>query len=387
MTKRPWPTAIKAVTVIWLLVSITINLAMVTIATKSLLDFGSFAASGINLRNGKNPYSTSSPLIFEIYFPSVHSGGKLPNLNPPITLFVFESLPQTNILEIANLWRLLSFGIYIAAVLLLLRNYTGNSIERILWTFALAGFWHTVELGQIYTPLLLLIVLIRLNSLEKRDILAGILLGLLAGIKPNFLIWMLFLFASKNWKTATTALITFVTISAIPLLVFGYDVYAQWFSATRVGNSILSMPGNSSLFGLASRIGYPTAGSIMAVLMVVIVAVYLFRAPHTPNDQNSLAHEAGIIVSLLASPISWAGYTIFLLPIFLSRRKWSPWMVVAAAILSVPFILTLLLYVSSPLNFVFWGWFYGLALVICLVEIMKDPQSRYAIRSAEPQTS
>lgn len=373
MVRRLRTALYMAMTTSWLIFAIALNIAMVRLATSSLLDFGSFIASGVGLRNGSNPYSRLSPLIFEIHFPSVHTGGRLPNLNPPISLLFFRHLADTNFLASANSWRLLSVVIYAVAILALLEFYKHISILRFVWVFAIAGFWHTIELGQIYTPLLLLAVLVIILSSRNQYFLEGFFLGVLVSIKPNFLVWVLLLIVARHWKAAAIALISFVSISIIPLIMLGPSVYVQWLSATGVDTAILSMPGNSSLIGLTSRFGFPQIGLIFSLTLIGLTATIIVLKPSdnsTRKDQQ--INELGIILSLLASPIAWNGYMILLLPVFLSRKHWPPLLTIAAAIMTVPFAIILNLYLTPGFAFIFWGWWYGLALTLCLIEVARS---------------
>jgi hypothetical protein len=360
----------QAVLVCWFLFTISINLAMIHFATNSLLDFGSFIAAGMNLNHGGDPYSSESPLIFEIHFPTVEAGGKLPNLNPPISLVFFQRLETTNHLLLANTWRLTSLVIYLLAVYLLTRE-NRVSATRLLWIFSLSGFWHTLELGQIYTALLLLIVMVWIAARSNNFTVAGILLGCFIAIKPNFILWVLLLIVAKQWKMSIAALITLLILSLIPICLYGPSVYLQWLEATRVEIPILAMPGNSSFVGLTSRLGYPQIGAFLAAFLVAFTAFVIWAdRRRTSKPDINMINGLGIVLSLLASPISWVGYTIFLLPIFLSQAKWSKVLRLAAIILTFPFILSLQLYVISHLNYVIWGWLFGLAIALVLVTLL-----------------
>ncbi|WKZ34320.1 MAG: glycosyltransferase family 87 protein [Anaerolineales bacterium] len=355
----------------WMLFSISFNFNVVSSSRNELADFGSFIASGIELKAGNNPYGTSSPLIFEAYFPRVQSGGKLPNLNPPITLLVFESLADSDPLRAINLWRILSSLVYAISVLVLSNQYKPSAL-RILWAFSLAGFWHTTGLGQIYTPLLLLVSLIWINSLRKNQLYAGIFLGLLISIKPNFAIWLLLLAIAGNWAALKASVATIAITGLIPLTRMPPTVYLQWLEAANVDNKILSMPGNSSLIGLTSRIGHPEIGMGLAVLLILITIFLIHRARINKQEiPSEVVNSAGVLLCLLASPISWAGYTILALPIFFSLKKWGLSTSIAAAMLTVPFNFIMHFYYLGSINFIFWGWWYGLALTICMTYVLQ----------------
>jgi len=82
------------------------------------------------------------------------------NLNPPISLLFFRPLIQTDPYQAMVVWQVISATLYIIGVLLLTKTYQDRlSPAKFAWVFMLAGFWHTVVLGQIYVVLLLLTVL------------------------------------------------------------------------------------------------------------------------------------------------------------------------------------------------------------------------------------
>ncbi|MFZ5822131.1 MAG: glycosyltransferase family 87 protein [Chloroflexota bacterium] len=355
---------LSALVVLWLLFTIIFNLEIVTSSWDQLGDFGSFIASGLFLKDGKNPYSTTSPLIFEVFFPRVNAGGKMPNLNPPISLLAFEWISTGDPIVTVNIWRLLSLLLYVASFLLLANEYKPSPL-RTLWAFALAGLWHTIGLGQIYTLLLLLTTLAWLSSRRNQFVATGIFIGLLVSIKPNFILWVLLLASQKNWKSVLGASLAIIICAAIPLARMSPEVYSQWLEAAQVDSHVLMMPGNSSLLGLTSRMGIPQVGAILGLLFLGITFLAVYRSRDiTPNPEA--LNSTGVFLSLLISPISWVGYTILTLPYFLSQRRWGYSTLIAAAILTLPFNFTMYFYYQfGKLNFIFWGWWYGIALTIC----------------------
>ena len=205
----------------------------------------------------------------------------------------------------------------------------------------------------------------------------GIFLGLLVSIKPNFFLWVFLLAIMKNWKAVITSLIVVIICASIPLIRMSPEVYIQWFEAvSRVDSHVLTMPGNSSLPGLTSRMGIPQLGTILGLLLLVITTLVIFRNRDTVIE-SKWVHSAGIFLSLLVSPISWVGYTILTLPFYLSIKEWNIPTLVAAAILTVPFNFTMHFYYNyGPIIFIFWGWWYGFSLATCFIYIaflfMKD---------------
>jgi hypothetical protein len=78
----------------------------------------------------------------------------------------------------------------------------------------------------------------------------------------------------------------------------------------------------------------------------------------------------GVILSLLASPICWPGYTILLLPYFLSIQEWTWPTVLSALILAIPTRIMLALWENNSFNFIVFGWTYGWSLLILLALIL-----------------
>ena len=127
------------------------------------------------------------------------------------------------------------------------------------------------------------------------------------------------------------------------------------------------MPGNNSIVGLTSRFQNINIGIALSILAVA--ALLIFSKWKTSNDRGSFEQVSafGILASLLASPISWTGYTILMLPVFFSLKKWTIPVKISAAILSIPFAIVLQVFQTSFVNFVLFGWLYGWAILLLLM--------------------
>lgn len=362
--------------------SLLINLLPFVDGRNDLLDFGSFYAAGVKLANGENPYDPNSEYIFEINFDRFGAGGRMANLNPPISVLLFQMLPEFEPLTAMVTWQIVSIVLYAVSVLLLVEAYRPYiSPSRFIWAFVLAGFWHTIVLGQIYIPLLLFTVLAWVWLKSGRYWLAGIVMGLLVAIKPNFVIWPLMLFFSGYMIAAVTCILTGIAISSIPLLIWGTEIYRQWFGASALRPETLIMPGNSSMVGLTARFDSVTAGVLLSALLILAL-FYLVRYRSMANlHQMEYISALSIIVSLLVSPISWAGYTILLLPIFFSLRTWTVPVIVSALILAVPFQIVLQMFQRSEFSFVFFGWLYGWGILLLLGEFVRKSMMTSSIQT------
>lgn len=348
----------------------------------ALMDFGSFYASGLKAEKGENPYDPNSEYIFDINFSRVGAGGKMMNLNPPISVIAFRTLSHFDPNRSLIIWQVVSAILYASAVIMLGWYYRQNiTSTKIIWAFTLAGFWHTLVLGQIYSLLLLFTALGWIFLQKGKYIQAGIAIGLVVAIKPNFAIWPIFLLASGYYVTFITATISGLVVSAIPIFFYGTKIYSQWMEASSLRLETLIMPGNNSIVGLMARFQNLNIG--IALSVIAVVALLIFSKLKTSNnmEHSERISALGILASILASPISWTGYTILLLPVFFSLKKWTFPATISAAILSIPFAIVLQLFQTSFVNFVLFGWLYGWAILILLGEVVRNTMMTRSIQT------
>jgi len=368
--------AFATVFVYFLLALVTIlNLLSIQPALWKLLDFGSFISAGKEAREGKNPYTTDSPLVFQVTSQKSDQTLPSPNLNPPVSIFFFRPLADVNPAKAALLWRVISAMMFVTGVFILARSYPKftNPI-RILWALNLAGFWNTIALGQIYAPIFLLAIGVWILAENKYSILAGIMLGMIIAIKPNFIFWLLVLGVARQIATILSAAVTAIVLSLLPIAFFGSQIYQQWFTALANYPSIgLLIAGNSSLQSLTARFGSAIPGLVLSMFLVIAGLNLAHRSKYIPSKANTL----GIVGSLLISPFSWAGYTILTLPILFSKSRWNWMHILAAVALSFPYLLILYFFQRSLFNSVLFGWLYGWGLVLILLDlnIYKDEES------------
>ena len=349
-----------------------------------LMDFGSFYASGLKAQNGENPYDQNSEYIFEIVFPEVGAGGLMMNLNPPISVIVFRFLADLNPYRALFTWQIMSAALYAISIVLLAVSYKQNMTPAlIVWAFTLAGFWHTLVLGQVYALLLAFTVIGWVFLQNKKFTLAGIAIGLLIAIKPNFAVWSVFLLVSGYYVTFLVSAITSLLISLLPVILYGTGIYQQWLEASTLYPETLIMPGNTSILGLTTRFEAAISVGIAISVVLVIVLLGLSRRINASIKLEAFERVSalGIIASLLASPLSWTGYTILLLPIFFSLKHWTASAFISAAILSVPFGFVLQLFQTSFANFILFGWLYGWASLFMVGDVVANTMMTRSIQT------
>jgi hypothetical protein len=332
-----------------------------------LWDFGAFVASGRAAASGLDPYGIYPPLTPHVVFPGFESWN--PNLNPPISALLFQVFDQADPVFAFGVWRWISVGCYATTVLLLLRRYSSGPQALLLgiWAAGLAGFWDTLYLGQIYTPLVLFAVIAWLQLERGNAVVAGIMIGLLVSMKPNFLVWPVLLFLAGYRLPSLVTVATGAVVAAIPVLVFGPQIYIDWLRLVASDGDRAVFLTNASFSGLAARAGLPLLGSIAGGVLLLGLAVWAYRRRPGVVEISSF----GLLAALLASPLGWIQYTLFLLPVLLHHRD-RPWAFIAAVLLTIPVPFVLSSFGASPLVQLTTGSVYGWALVLLLVGLIME---------------
>ncbi|MFC5485122.1 glycosyltransferase family 87 protein [Microvirga aerilata] len=334
-----------------------------------LWDFGSFVASARAAKEGLNPYGIYE-LTLHVELPGFESWN--PNLNPPISALLFRVFDVADPHMAYRIWRWISIAFYAATVFLLARRFGGvQAMIFALWAFALAGFWDTLFLGQIYLPLVFAGVAAWLLLERGQGLAAGILIGIIVAMKPNFLVWPALLFLSGYYRPVVAAGLTAGIISAIPLLVYGPEIYRQWFELVASDRERAFFLTNGSFAGLSARAGVPLLGLILSLALLAGLALWAFRLRPNVLAASALA----LVAALLASPLGWIHYTLFLLPVFLVHWH-RPVMRIVALLLIIPVPFVIDQFTKATWIQLTIGSVYGWALVLCLAMLMMDEWQR-----------
>ena len=319
-------------------------------------DYGSFYDSGKAFLAGENPYADTYPNIFR----PILNGTPVPspNLNPPISVYLFSLFALIDLHLGYRLWQILSFILYIIGLILLKNVYNApTSVIKWFWTFSVAGLWHAIQLGQIYVLLFIFIVFAYINIGKSNEIAAGLFLGMLIAIKPNFAILLALLFIARFYKIALAALFTVVISLTLPLILNGGGIYANWFEATTLFNGTEN-PGNSTIIGFFSGFGLQWIGWLFSFICLAALALFVYRK--RLGILTVLA--VGLVASILFSPISWPGYMLVLVPSLL-LRKWGK----VDYVISFAFCLPIIIF-HAIINFLgttspVWGRWFGFSFL------------------------
>jgi Glycosyltransferase family 87 len=357
-----------------LALTIILNITWIQSALDQLLDFGSFIAAGQEAASGHNPYTEDSLLVYLIESENNAQPLPSPNLNPPLSILFFIPLSKLDPITAVSGWRIATALLFGMGVLILANSYpTSTNLTRIAWALSLAGFWHMIALGQIYAPLLILAIGVWIFTERGDHKLAGLALGAIIAIKPNFVFWLVLLGVTGYTAAALTAAIVALALSILPALIFGVEVYKQWLTALfNYPSRGLSIAGNTSFQSLTARFGSALPGTLISLLFIAGSLYFAHQHKFSLNRINTL----GLVGSLLISPFSWVGYTILTLPIFFARSRWSWPYKLSAALLSFPYILILYFFQKSFFNLVLFGWLYGWGLLFILAGLILDKDDK-----------
>jgi hypothetical protein len=365
--------------VAWRLLAAAVLLAVVvdgvqrSLPSGELRDFGSFVASARAGIEGANPYGIH-PLTFHVVVPGFDVWN--PNLNPPISVLLFRPFTAAAPHDAFLWWWGISFVCYVLAVALLVHRYGGKDGPLLaLCALAAAGLWDTLALGQIYLPLVLATVVAWLLLEREHPAAAGVLIGCIVAVKPNFAAWPAVLLLAGHLRAPLAACAVAAILSAIPLLTHGGAIYTQWADVILADESRTAFLTNASIPGLAARAGIPAAGMIAAVAVLAMVTAWAWRGKPSPLEASAV----GMVAGIAASPIAWVHYTLLLLPVFFRWHR-SPALVAAAILLVVP-----VAFVLRYLDAAFWrqatiGSAYNWAVILCLLFSWRLARARSITR-------
>jgi len=254
------------------------------------------------------------------------------NLNPPISVYGFDYLSRLPAARVEAAFLVGSLLLLALSVGLLMAAYPDKrNLLVLLAVVSLAGVWHMVWYLQLYAPLILAITCSWLLMRRGNLLIAGVMLGLVVAVKPNFGVVILALLAARHFKVALPALGTAALISAAPLLISGPLIYEQWIELVTSFKGLV-WTSNASLVSAGARFHLPLVGYALASIALLLVLYWQWR--FRPPVLQSTA--AAITAALMIGPVSRAGYTLVLLPFFFSQRwDWRLW--TAVVMLDMPF--------------------------------------------------
>jgi hypothetical protein len=191
------------------------------------------------------------------------------------------------------------------------------------------------RLGQVQTWLNAAAALLVLAWLTGRERLAGVILGCMCLVKPQYAVVYLWGLVRKRWSFIQTATITGGVGLGLSLALFGLKAHLNYLSVV----SYISRRGeiyfpNQTVNGLLNRLfhrhepiaimeftgGFPEFNPIIyggtLITGLALIGMSLFWRPPKEGHGKIVDFMIPLIVATIASPIAWEHHYGVLLPIF-----------------------------------------------------------------------
>lgn len=193
------------------------------------------------------------------------------------------------------------------------------------------------QYGQSDLALLLLTTGSLLAHRRRRDLLAGVALGVAAAIKPTLALYGLFYLRKRCWTTLITAAITGAFVGLVPFVFLGGGAVGDWLAISRYfgAGDYLAYPTNASLRGVLLRafvggpqhpalfVSHALATGLWIILAGAALVAWWRRVPARRESANAtLEWSLTAAVILFAAPLSEdIHFVALLLPLaFLADR-------------------------------------------------------------------
>jgi Glycosyltransferase family 87 len=321
---------------------------------------------------------------------------------PPYFLFVAAALAKMPYGLALAVWQAVTLALYLMAIRAILEqvplrlNRTSPSVLfRSEWLLlALAYPAVLVNIGHGQNGFLTAALLGgALAVLDRRPLLAGVLIGLLV-YKPQFgLMIPIALAAGGRWRCFTAAAITVVILTLATTLAFGPQVWTAFLASTHFTRTVALEQGNTgwhkiqSVFAWARMWGAPIAlayvlqGLVSVALAGALIWLWRSAAPY------ALKAAALCLAAILATPYSFDYDMMASAPAiaYLSadglKRGFGPWEKTAlAALWLVPLVARTIAHLSLvPLGVP--------AMLATFVAVLRRAQLDLTARAAFPGTS
>ena len=255
------------------------------------------------------------------------------NLNPPHFHFLILPLLALSTPQAFAVWTLAGIACLAAVLWRILPEWFARLREP-LWPVALFGwlFVTPVTAAVLVTgaPVWVLLPLLwaARSAHRKRSLLrAGILLGVLASIKPFLLLLLPWLALRREWRVVAACTGVLLAAIGIGLVAFGFHAYVDWWHGVRASEGWAWGQLNASLAALTSRsfsttpywTPLSTALPAWTIWMILVVAVLVVTAQQIGTISLDRGWPLLIATALLVNPLGWIYYIWWLIPLLIGR--------------------------------------------------------------------
>lgn len=273
------------------------------LAAKSFLTSGDVYHQAYGLSSGYYKYSPFALIIFVPFslLPFFYAKS--------IYFLICTSLLGFTIILAKRLWfDILAYRIKDSVYLLIATS-----------VIAFSHLFRDLQLGNINLILLLLSLLSLKMLLDKKNISAAFLIGIILLFKPHFLILLPLLAMRKRWTTLLYILFFLVIGILIPSVFVGFKadltLHSEWIEAIAAHNASFLDSQNTLqilLYKIFIRKIFPEAGNLYSLIIIVLIALIIFvlvlrnlKNEKKLQNNNLVAHnfsfEFFILIGLIPS--------------------------------------------------------------------------------------
>jgi len=251
---------------------------------------------------------------------------------PPFAALAFAILAWIPVQWSELLWQLVSVGALFAILVLSLRAIRPGLLRRelLVWSLVLMAPAYrfepvllTLAYGQVNLVLCALVLadLTWTPRVAGRTLPRGVLVGVAAAVKLVPLVFVPYLFFTRQVKAAWVSLSTFLACSLVSVAIDPSVSWSYWTryadDAKRIG--AVYYISNQSLRGVADRLAHHavSASLVTAASAVVLVAGLALAWWAWRASSNVLGVLVCATTGIVVSPISWAHHLVWAVPVVL----------------------------------------------------------------------
>ncbi|HPR17877.1 MAG TPA: glycosyltransferase 87 family protein, partial [Candidatus Cloacimonadota bacterium] len=227
---------------------------------------------------------------------------------PPTVLQLFAPLSLLKYSTIRQLWLILQWIMFLAAIMIFSGSVQNKTTKRLIWICSLffigtSFFWRLhVERGQIYIFYVFLFGLFYWFFAKKSDMIAGILLGLLIALRPTFIIVIIPLLLLKKWKLSIFSVIGICLTICLSILISGWDVWANYLTAMDIHgqNHLLTVPSPTSFYPYTNIEGIGNLYSLANIPIYDTSIQYLMNSLGVPLGSGALKISLLVFTAIMS---------------------------------------------------------------------------------------
>jgi len=309
-------------------------------------------------------------------------------LYPPFFVLVISPLGRMDYAASYWVWTEFTGLLYLASVLLLIREFRGNALTLVCAALASPAFHWLVLSGQTTAIALLIFVLIYIAMSRQRCFATGALIALLA-YRPQFMILIAPICLIKLGRSAVFGFLAMLSTLVVAGAVgFSLESYARYFALLQEMADLLRLGFHPlgffiSAYGLLRALGSETLAIAGCFGSAVVAGYWLFVHWPTEGDVDRLAAWFASLVVATLLTMSYALVYDLLLIILVIALTSGPWLrgthaSALAFLYCAPIFYFFLGYGSINFSAIALGW---------LFVTMNRLQSRKYFGSQAPRSS